>query len=400
MNFLDHQYDLSRTIYSSQHLDLARDFWRGLLEQHDPRWLRKPIGPLSVHWKANGVPAACFLINLAIDLEKLRVHCDPTSHVILDEKIAELLRRKKGRQFEATLTEIQVAALLADRITPITFEPLVPRDKHSAPNKPKSPDYGIVLPDGNVLVEVTVITVGHLDYWDKRAQQIRDQLSVHFKRLSINRIVNSSYPLYFYRNPPSSKQIMDLAEAIANVESGACSIESGEHSLSFTWEPVPIIVSDSEDEFEPPAGGPRVQVVTSGNPANIHSVYGFYGAYQIERNDHEQIFVSAIRNSLKQKRQQFPYEAPLLLAVRLGHSKLKEDVFVPTVINRIWPNPDYCWLAGIALFRPGQRCNKNDQSPRLTLLANPNARSPLPTSAQQVFEQGRQFHYVGTVGRS
>ncbi len=400
MTFLDDTPDLSETVYNELALNLARSFWKAALLAHDPLWLKKPVGILSTKWKGSGPSSTCDLINMAADFQRLQDRCEESSRLVLVEKFKELVRASDRRQFDALDTELQIAAQLSDRVTPIIFEPLVPLADLKASKKPKSPDYSIVLPDGQVAIEVTVINVGPLSQWDKQATQIASQLVSRVTKGGVNRFVRGSYPLYYFRTPPSAGQIADLAQRIIKQESGEHRIVTGDQILSFRWEEYPIYVVSGDDDGPPPTppAGVTSFATTSGSPSNIGPVCAF--EYAIERGDHEEIFVNAIRNSLKQKRKQFEVEAPYLLAVKLGHSRMRHDVFIHTVLNRIWTNPEYEWMSGIVLFIPSRRCFKRDVNRKLKLLPNKNARNPLPDSINRVFTAGGQYHLADRLSRT
>ncbi len=248
MTFLDDTPDLSETVYNELALNLARSFWKAALLAHDPLWRKKPVGILSTKWKGSGPSSTCDLINMAADFQRLQDRCEESSRLVLVEKFKELVRASDRRQFDALDTELQIAAQLSDRVTPIIFEPLVPLADLKASKKPKSPDYSIVLPDGQVAIEVTVINVGPLSQWDKQATQIASQLVSRVTKGGVNRFVRGSYPLYYFRTPPSAGQIADLAQRIIKQESGEHRIVTGDQILSFRWEEYPIYVVSGDDD--------------------------------------------------------------------------------------------------------------------------------------------------------
>jgi hypothetical protein len=56
--------------------------------------------------------------------------------------------------------------LFGERAGPISCEPMVPTELLGSPSPPSSPDYAIRLPDGDVIIEVTMMRAEVLDSWD------------------------------------------------------------------------------------------------------------------------------------------------------------------------------------------------------------------------------------------
>ena len=78
---------------------------------------------------------------------------EKSSHVFA-EKVRGLVFSRRENEFFINLSELEVPALLASRVSPIAFEPVVPRGGDTAA-KPQSSDYSIKLPSGEIFIEAT-----------------------------------------------------------------------------------------------------------------------------------------------------------------------------------------------------------------------------------------------------
>lgn len=166
-DFRETSPDLTGTCFGTNDLILARSVYAGVFADIDPEWPNDPTGPLASHWCAIDSYSAAYLIHLARVLWQLgnkNVIAKPFP--ILRDKVEMLLRPPSSASYEETLIELEVASSLSERISPISFDPLVPASLSNAPSKPKSLDYGLRLPDSDVTVEVTVWHWQVLRNWD------------------------------------------------------------------------------------------------------------------------------------------------------------------------------------------------------------------------------------------
>lgn len=177
MSFINCQPDLTGTVYSIEHLEFARKYLTEVIKQHDRFWLDNPRGPLGALWCREDTSAICHLISVANLLYFLRERITQSSLEILQEKIKTLLNLKSNKQFDETLTELQIAHELSCHVSPLEFEPCVPKNiKIANNNKPKSPDFSIKLPDGNVHLDATVFHIDILDQWNASIGYIRKKV--------------------------------------------------------------------------------------------------------------------------------------------------------------------------------------------------------------------------------
>lgn len=78
------------------------------------------------------------------------------SSPVFADKVRSLLRSRTDNEYSLCLAELEVAAILASRASPIAFEPVVPLGASPAA-KPRSSDYSVTLPSGEIIIEATTI---------------------------------------------------------------------------------------------------------------------------------------------------------------------------------------------------------------------------------------------------
>jgi hypothetical protein len=118
-------------------------------------------------------------------------NCLTTKSVpVFADKVRELVLCRSEDEYLFCLSELEVAALLASRVSPIAFEPAVPlRIRGEA--KPPSSDYSVNLPGGELFIEATTIDLRNTPFDDeailkrvkrklndKRHQAFRDRVYV------------------------------------------------------------------------------------------------------------------------------------------------------------------------------------------------------------------------------
>jgi hypothetical protein len=395
MGFLECETDLVDTRFNADHLRDAREFFVSALQQEDPKWLRKPVGPLKVYWEDSGSYAVCYLIELYRMLNFLQHRMTDKSKPIFIQKFKEILRSKTEKEFDAILTELQVASLITEWVSPISFEPLVPAEPiRQSSNKPKSPDYGLRFPDGDIVVEVTVFTANILEEWDKTVINFGNALNRSLKTLSANRIIDAVFPLGFHVNQSSQGEIRSIAEIMSLLSQGKWEMNFGSKKASLYWRELPVIVHSThvstvkDDSLT--TGASVVARIIGGDTASVNHAFSFN--YNLLAEDNTEILLKSFKNTIRNKRHQFPHEHPYILVIKLGHHRLRSDFFVRAFQERIWPNKAYEWMTGVCLFTPGRQYLKSDPPSNLMLVPNPNTRNAAPKSAYDMFASGKTFH--------
>lgn len=214
VTLLDGSPDMGQTVFSDDDLTWARRFLVNLLKIQDPTWLRKPIGPLAVYWNtADASPhSAAYLIHVAQVLDPLRIKTSAVSHPTMRRKIRELFRAPTtGSTFDDLLAELEFGSTLSRFASPIIFEPLAVGLAHRG-DTPKSPDYGIVLPDEFVILEVTRIQYGFMSEWDQGTAAAAEQFKTRASRRRLRRAISFTAPIMASRGDLlqlASPQILD-----------------------------------------------------------------------------------------------------------------------------------------------------------------------------------------------
>jgi len=204
-----------------ENLVFAREYLTQTIKQHDPSWLAHPRGPLGALWLREDTYAICHLISIASLLSFLSQRITQPSLEILQAKITELLNSKSERQFDETLTELQVANRLSEYVSPLEFEPLVPKgETKSKDKKPRSPDLGIRLPNGDVHLDATVFHLDALDQWDKSIQHVQNMIGNAVTKKGLLRSIELRFPLACKPSALDPKSLRNLVNQIVAKETG------------------------------------------------------------------------------------------------------------------------------------------------------------------------------------
>lgn len=352
-------------------------------------------------------------------LSDLSGHITKNSEKIFEHKLGQILRAKKEEDFDAILNELQFAYALTERVRPIAFSPLVPEELVNSENEPPSPDFAIRLPSKDVLIEATVLNFAVFTDWDRSVLQLTELIGQAIKRKGISRIVNFYVPLSF-RIPSVPKSALRMAiEKILDRESGELKLDVLGKNLIAIWQPLPHIDTKGEMPTTRPPGIKCATFGPIGSPPSFGLLFepsimtdsesnlsfvgptakrGPGGAFAFEtrplNEEVNDLLLKSLRNTLKRKREQFPLEAPYILAIKLGHHRISQDLLSNILVERIWPNPEHAWISGICLFKPGILSDVIDMPgsrihytpSSLNLYINPNTRNILPNELIALFE--------------
>jgi len=146
-----------------------------------------------------------------------------------------LLNEKAGEKFLENYTEFQVASALVNYVSPIALDPLATDETYlqSNNNRPRTPDFGIQLPDGDVFLEVTLCYANILDEWDKSGHGIRAKIEKLVFTTYKSRDVSIELPL---KHSIDSSTLSDLLCDIEANENGSFPI--GSYGV-IQWKPIP-----------------------------------------------------------------------------------------------------------------------------------------------------------------
>lgn len=381
MAFLDNEPNLDGWRYSQRDLENAKQYLKSALERHAPGWIATPRGGLAVHWRGDGPYPASYLIHLSIILHTLDKSITAKSVSILREKFKSLLKLS-GPQFDELATELEIAAALVERFSPISFEPFVPEERAS-PSKPKSPDFALRLPEADVSIEATVLRIGFLDKWDRESTWLSDELSRIAGKRGISASIELLLPIGFKKQHLAKNAVSKILSTVAAAPSGEAPLPMLEGEGTFTWKPVSV--------FEGMPNGHIEERATTELPPGIAHAIAVFRRPKAGSDFNDQI-VRSLRNTLDSKRRQRVSDSPYLLALRLGHHRLRRDGIEMLLDQRIWPNPQYHGVSGIIFYVRPAGFGATDAPHSLWLHLNPNATFGVPHSMILGFEGKAQFH--------
>jgi hypothetical protein len=390
MTFLTSRPDLSNTIFSDNHLHLARELLNSVISREDPPWLKKPQGILREYWERDDTQAACFLIDLAQMIYTLDARIAEKSAPRLYEKVRELLRPPSPEQFLEKLTELQVAFALVAFVSPLTF---LTSEDFSQPKVSRCPDFAFQTPEGAVFVDATVFHGGILDLWTQSTHYIKTSLQDDMLKQNRMLYVHISLPL---KAEMEVKEIVSLVLKEMNATTDTGSVLIG-HKGRIEWEPFPIIALEDASSPPPEITPPARAFVSPG--AIIDQAFGsstkidFSSEKDVQQA--RELVLKSLRNKLKEKHGQFPSNEPepCLLVMRLEHHQLGVGDIAAMLQKRIWPNEqEYDWLSGLVLFTPRSGFSPTDDNMYLKLYPNPRTYRPVTNSLMAIFNGTAQYH--------
>lgn len=382
MSFLEDAPDLSGQRFTSDDLRRAREYFVSALSTYAPGWLREPRGTMALHWNSNGQYPACFLIRIAQIFYSLDRSITKKSVPVLREKFRSLLEYQ-GAQFDELLAELEIAAALVERFSPISLEPLVPTSALPGA-KPKSPDFALRVHEGDVCIEATVLRVGLLDQWDREAAWLSAELSMFSKKRDISTAVEINLPILFSRRDIAGRAIAGLFDSIGSSPTGELVVATPSGDAVFSWTPPRVFSLDSgtlSEVIEPaslPLGVSRAISVTWHPVMNV---------------DLSEQLTKSLRNTLDKKRAQRSFDGPYLIAIKLGHHRLQSEGIKALFAQRIWPNKQYERISGIVHYTSPGGFGIADPTHSLWLQPNDNARIPIPASFLRCFKGELTIHH-------
>lgn len=387
-DFFDAEADsIAGTKFTPEDLTQAKLLFRNVFEQITPEWPYDPQGPLAVQWASQGQYPTTYLIHVAYALSVVSKNLTQKSVPVFYDKIKSLFYPAGGQAFEETLIELEVAALLVHHISPISFEPFVPEELWNAPQKPKSPDFGLLLPDSELTIEVTRWHWQAMQTWDNRAGEARRRISDAVVSGGLRRSVQIELPM------PGSAQdlekVVDRAvlRAICTTPSGCIDVPTVGGTASIRWTEMPHFADmDSVDVDSIPSDVAGWTVGGPASPAISSSLR------PVLTEQAEDSVVTSLRKALDRKHAQSHPEVPHVLVMALGHHRLHWDWLLPLIETRIWANPRYSWISTLGAFVPARNWEVGASSPKLSLNWNPNAAITAPASLRAVADDGATFH--------
>lgn len=246
---------------------------------------------------------------------------------------------------------------------------------------PRSPDFGIRLPDGDVAIEVTVFHFNILDQWDLSLNDITIFIKRFLNKNKLSYSVSLEVPLLHDKNEIMKILEQNIFRSMLKSNTGSTSYDK---KFFINWKPLPFYKHLPKEL----PSGVNAAVIGDGMLQGSSMEWRLSEEGLTEINE---LVLKSFRNTLNLKRKQFPYESYYLLVIRLGHHRLNWDGINQLINTRIWPNKDYSWLTGLVSFTPRDNFEKNAPNRTLSLNPNPNTRH-YSQNIIDLFEGKSTFH--------
>ena len=397
MSFLTSTPDLTGTIFTLENLEYSRYFFTTKLKGYLPSWIDNPTGELKIYWNRNDVEAACYLIELCRLLFLLDKRRSERSEILLREKIKQLFTLSE-KQFNETLAEIQIGWLFSEMAQPISFEPKVPESKLNSSKKPKSPDFGIRLPDGDVFIEASVLNFKQLYDWYKISERLEIQLWRLVQKLKLRRLIRLELPLSFGKRDITQKVVSELKDKMITSSIGEHEFIINKSNVGrIKWEHMPHIEipNNTPEDFTTRFPEEVNMFTAASEDTEIHSSIGI--AKILTDTIDDEVLYNAIISKLKEKKDQFKGKIgkigiPYLLVIK-PNLRINKYSIEAIINKRIWPNRLHSWVTGICLFYPRKNFEKDSPPPSLTYILNPNADNKPSKSLMDMLEGKKKFQY-------
>ncbi|MGW5310999.1 hypothetical protein ACWEQ0_14130 [Nocardia thailandica] len=380
--------DLEGTRFTANDLENARALYRDLfrkLEIED--WQANPVGPLRVWWTQQGAQTSCYLIYIALMIHRLSRNITSRSEPIFYEKLKRLFAEMPASVYVESLAELEVAFILSNAMSPLSYEPMVPAEKIGSSAQPKSPDFGIRLPGADIAIEVTVWHWQSLSDWDAAQEQISIRLGARLRRAGLGRQVRVGLPLHVKGPDIEAISSCDVINAM-RASAGKKTFKLSGGDAVVEWAEFPIF-----DSFAELVGNYQIaEGFGMGAIGSVEKPFGFVARPLFN----DQMFdeaVDSLRRALDRKRRQCVDGLPNIIALGLGHHRLDWSWVLPIFAERIWPNPKYKWMTALAAFTPEKAWDQETGTALINFDWNPNAVVPAPQSLRDVVEKGATFHH-------
>ena len=382
----------------------VQDFFRQVFEiAEDDTWPDGPVGPLGHQWRrVGGAQSTLYLMNVATMLLRLMRSASPGVGRTIKQRIQTLLRPANDFVYEEALVELEVGAILGSQVSPVLLEPLVPSDWRPGKGpQPKSPDYGVRVPEGMVTVEVTVWHWEAYAAWQRMSDSISTALSARMMRRGVSRNVRIELPI---GSPPDVVEFLwshEFCDLVCEDEWGQVETTDSvaERPITATWRPILHLPDADNIDWE--------AVAASGGPpfaAGPHVGHMFgYAVNPCINDDDLNAALASLRRSLDRKKRQRDPSLPHFIAVASTFPRIATgpnefantwDLFGPLIEERLWPNPRFNWLSGVLHHKSNRRAQRSELSYVLDYNPNPNATYPAPETFEKAITGETEFHVM------
>jgi hypothetical protein len=224
-------------------VERVQDYYRQIFELvEDEEWPNAPVGPLGDQWRGVGGPQSTYyLINVATVICELARNASPGVGRTITQRLRTVLRPPDDHAYEEALVELEIGGMLATRVSPVLLEPLVPEDwRPKQGQQPMSPDYGVLVPEGLVTVEVTVWHWEAYAAWHRMNETIHTALSARMLRRGVARNVRIELPIGSPQEAVEYLWSHEFCDRVCDTESGAIVTNDGvaPRPIRADWSPM------------------------------------------------------------------------------------------------------------------------------------------------------------------
>jgi hypothetical protein len=382
----------------------VQDFYLQIFELvGDETWPYEPVGPLGNQWRGiGGAQSTYYLINVATVLWKLMGDASPGVGRTITPRLKTMFRPSDDFAYEEALVELEIGGMVAPRVSPVLFEPLVPRNWRPAQGEqPMSPDYGVRVPEGLVTVEVTVWHWEAYAAWQRMNVAIHTALSARMMKRGVARNVRIELPIGSPQELVKDLWSHEFCDQVCDNEYGDIVTTDGAtpRPIRAAWRPMLHFPDPDNINWDAVAanGGPPF---TAG--PNIGQMFG-YSINPCINDDDRNEALDSLRRSIDRKKRQRDPNLPHLVAisptfqrVAVSPSEFAKtwDVCGPLIDGRLWPNPKYQWLSGILEHNTNRVAPPSELSYFLGYTPNPNATVPVPKTMDRALKGEAEFHVM------
>jgi hypothetical protein len=366
----------------------VQDFCRQIFELvEEEEWPNAPVGPLASQWRGVGsAQSTYYLFNIATVLWELTRNPSPGVGRTIKQRLRTMLRPPDDHAYEEALVELEVGGLIATRVSPVLLEPLVPEDwRPKKGQQPMSPDYGVWVPEGLIIVEVTVWHWEAYAAWHRMNETIHTALSARMLKRGVARNVRIELPIGSPQEAVEYLWSHEFCDRVCDTESGAIVTSDGAapRPIRAAWRP--MLHFADHDSIDWAAVAANGGLPFSAGP-NIGQSFGYSINPCISEDDRDAALES-LRKSIDRKKRQRDPNVPHFVAIASTFPRIAVsanefantwDVFGPLIEERLWPNPRYSWLSGVLQHRTNRVAPPSDLAYFIDYNPNPNAAIPAP----------------------
>jgi hypothetical protein len=382
----------------------AQDLYRQIYELvEDEAWPDAPTGPLGDQWRGVGGPQSTYyLLNVLQVIYELMRNASPGVGRTITQRLKTMLRPGDAHAYEEALVELEVGGMIANRISPVLLEPLVPDDWRPGQGpQPISPDYGVRVPEGLVTVEVTVWHWEAYAAWHRMNQTIHAALSARMLKRGVARNVRIELPIGSPQEAVEYLWSHEFCDRVCGTEFGDIVTANGAapRPIRASWRPMLHFPDPDNIDWDAVAANGGLPFAAG---PNIGQMFG-YSINPCIGDDDRNNALNSLRKSIDRKKRQrdpnlshFVALASTFSQIAVGPNEFANtwDVFGPLIEERLWPNPRYKWLSGVLHHRSSRVAPPSDVAYFNDYNPNPNAAIPAPETLMRVLTGETEFHLM------